>query len=51
MMARNMTAISGARWREVGGRLPWTLAVPLIGGLSLGLWLAIWEVAQLALAG
>jgi hypothetical protein len=32
-------------------RLPWTMAVPLIAGLSVGLWLVIWEIAQLALAG
>ena len=32
-------------------RLPWVLAAPLIGWLSLGLWLGIWRVARLAFAG
>ena len=32
-------------------RLPWVLAAPLIGWLSLGLWLGIWRVARLVLAG
>jgi hypothetical protein len=41
-----MLAASTVRRFEAGTRLPWTLAVPLIGALSLGLWLAIWEVAQ-----
>ena len=31
-------------------RLPWVLALPLIGGLSFGLWLGLWEIARLALA-
>ena len=31
-------------------RLPWPLAVLLMGGLSLGLWLVIWRVAELLLA-
>jgi hypothetical protein len=45
-----MMATRRAPWFKAEGRLPWTLAVPLIGGLSLGLWLVIWEIAQLALA-
>ncbi len=32
-------------------RLPWSLAAPLIGGLSLGLWVGIWQLARLALGG
>jgi len=51
MMARGMTATNRAPWFKGEARLPWTLAVPLIGGLSVGLWLVIWEIAQLALAG
>ena len=29
--------------------LPWLLAAPLIGGVSLGLWLGIWQLARLVL--
>lgn len=39
----------GTIWAEE--RLPWMLAMPLIGGISLGLWLAIWRLTRLALAG
>ena len=31
--------------------LPWVLAAPLIGGVSLGLWQGIWLLARLALGG
>ena len=34
---------------EAEERLHWMVATPLIGGVSLGLWLCIWEVARLAL--
>jgi hypothetical protein len=30
-------------------RLPWPVAVPMIGFLSLGLWLGMWELASLVL--
>lgn len=32
-------------------RLPLVLAMPLIGGLSLGLWVGIWQLGRLALGG
>jgi hypothetical protein len=32
-------------------RLPRVVAAPLIGGLSVGLWVCIWLLAQLALGG
>jgi hypothetical protein len=51
MQVGSTTATMAAHTLDSGERLPWTLAGPLIGGLSLGLWLAIWEVARLALAG
>jgi hypothetical protein len=51
MMARDMVATRGAPGVKAEGRLPWILAVPLIGGLSVGLWLVFWEIAQLAFAG
>lgn len=38
-------------WPETGHRLPWTLAVPLLGGLVAGLWLFLWAFAELVLAG
>lgn len=51
MMARDMTGTRRAPGFKAEGRLPWTLAVPLIDGLSVGLWLVSWAIAQLALAG
>lgn len=35
---------------DAEGRLPWKLAIPLIGCLSLVLWVGIWQLARLALA-
>jgi len=32
-------------------RLPWILAVPVIGGLSLGLWAVIWQLVRMVIAG
>ncbi len=32
-------------------RLPWPIAVPLIGGLSVGLWFGLWKLAVFALHG
>ena len=51
MMACGVTATSKAPRFKAKERLPWALAVPLIGGLSVGLWLVIWEIAKLAVAG
>ncbi len=39
----------GTIWAQE--RLPWPLATPLIGVLSFGLWLGIWQLARLALGG
>ena len=50
MMAQRMTATSEALRPDTEERLSWALAAPLIGGLSLGLWLVIWRVAELVLA-
>jgi hypothetical protein len=32
-------------------RLPWPVAVPLIGGISIGLWFGLWKLAVFALHG
>ena len=36
---------------DVPERLPWSLAAPLIGAMSAGLWLGLWQLTRLALAG
>lgn len=36
----------GTVWEQ--DRLPWSLAMPVIGVLSLGLWLGIWQFVRLA---
>jgi len=50
-MTDGMTARSTALRFTAGERLPWPLAALLIGGLSVGLWLVLWQVAQRVLAG
>ena len=34
---------------EAEERLHWMVATPLIGGVSLGLWMAIWQIVRLVL--
>jgi hypothetical protein len=43
-------AITAAPVVATGKRLPWTIAAPLIGALSLGLWFGIWKAVRLMLA-
>ena len=50
-MVHEMAAEPRGPAGEAAQRLPWALAAPLIGGLSAGLWLVLWGVVQLALAG
>ncbi len=51
MAVSGIDATDAVVGRQAGRPLPWLLAAPLIGGMSLGLWLGIWRVAQIVLAG
>jgi hypothetical protein len=38
-------------WSEADIRLPWTLALALLGGLVGGLWLLLWLIGAMVAAG
>jgi hypothetical protein len=46
-----LTATRPALQPDTSKRLPWSLAILLIGGVSLGLWAAIWRGVERLLAG
>jgi hypothetical protein len=50
-MAGGAVAAIGFSTPAAQERLPWILAMPLIGGVSFALWIGIWSCARLVLIG